>query len=225
MTHAPLASWRGATPHAPGVLHGEYARLEPLQTDLHAESLYAACTEPGAAERFRWLPDEPYASRAAFDAWITSAAASRDPWFFAVVDRATGRAEGRMALMRGVPEHGSIEVGHVFWGARMARSRVATEALFLLARHVFDELGHRRFEWKCNLRNQASQQAALRFGFQHEGVFRQHMVVKGENRDTAWFSMLDHEWPSLRAEYRRWLAADNFDAAGEQQSRLRAASG
>ena len=119
---------------------------------------------------------------------------------FAVVDKATGKAEGRQALMRIVPEHGVIEIGSIFWGPAMARRRLATEALYLHARYVFDELGYRRFEWKCNNLNEPSKAAALRFGFTFEGVFRQHMIQKGENRDTAWFSMLDGEWPALRQD-------------------------
>ena len=123
--------------------------------------------------------------------------------------------------MRIVPEHGVIEIGNVYWGRGIARTRLATEALYLFARYVFDELGYRRFEWKCNDRNEPSKAAALRFGFEFEGVFRQHMIVKGESRDTAWFAMLDGDWPALKAEYERWLAPDNFDEAGNQKSRLR----
>ena len=122
--------------------------------------------------------------------------------------------------MRIFPEHGSIEIGGVYWGLPMARTRLATEALFLFARHAFDDLGYRRFEWKCNNRNLGSKAAALRFGFQYEGLFRQDRIVKGESRDTAWFSIIDGEWPALRAEYERWLHPANFDAHGQQLSRL-----
>ena len=139
---------------------------------------------------------------------------------FAVVDKARGSAEGRQSLMRIVPEHGVIEIGGIYWGPNMARSRLATEALFLHARYIFDELGYRRFEWKCNDRNGPSRAAAERFGFQFEGVFRQHMIQKGQNRDTAWFAMLDGDWPRLRAGYERWLAPDNFDAQGRQRMSL-----
>ena len=138
-----------------------------------------------------------------------------------VVDSATGRTEGRQALMRIVPEHGVIEIGSIYWGPRMARSRLATEALYLAARYVFDELGYRRFEWKCNDNNTPSKRAAERFGFSFEGIFRQHMIQKGQNRDTAWFAMLDGEWPARKAEYERWLAPDNFDGNEQQRSRLR----
>jgi len=141
--------------------------------------------------------------------------------FFAAVDPATGRAEGRLALMRIDPANGVIEIGHILFGPRLARTRAATEAVFLLTRHIFDDLGYRRFEWKCDDRNEPSKRAALRFGFTPEGVFRQHMVVKGESRDTAWFSMLDREWPARKRIFERWLDPDNFDEAGWQRTPLR----
>jgi RimJ/RimL family protein N-acetyltransferase len=122
--------------------------------------------------------------------------------------------------MRITPEHGVIEIGHILWGPAIARSRVATEALFLWAAYVFETLGYRRFEWKCNARNEPSIRAARRFGFTYEGTFRQHLVVKGENRDTSWFAMLDGEWPALRDAYARWLDPANFDADGGQRTRL-----
>ena len=141
--------------------------------------------------------------------------------YFAVIDNATGVAHGRQALMRITPEHGVIEIGGIYWGPGVARTRVTTEALFLHARYVFDELGYRRFEWKCNDLNAPSKAAAKRFGFRFEGVFRQHMIVKGQNRDTAWFSMLDGEWADIKAEFERWLDPGNFEADGTQKSRLR----
>jgi RimJ/RimL family protein N-acetyltransferase len=125
--------------------------------------------------------------------------------FSAVVDRATGEAAGRQALMRMEPAHGVIEIGNILWGPAISRTRISTEAFFLAARHVFDELGYRRFEWKCNDRNEPSKAAAVRFGFTFEGLFRQHMVIKGENRDTAWFSIIDREWPAIRTAFERWL--------------------
>ena len=122
--------------------------------------------------------------------------------------------------MRIVPEHGVIEIGSIYWGPAIARTRLATEALYLFARHSFEDLGYRRFEWKCNDRNEPSKRAALRFGFTFEGIFRQHMIMKGENRDTAWFSMLDSEWPARKAEFGRWLALENFHADGRQKTAL-----
>jgi RimJ/RimL family protein N-acetyltransferase len=139
-----------------------------------------------------------------------------DPLLFAVIDRVTGRAGGRQALMRIVPEHGVIEIGSIYWGPGVARTRLATEALYLFARHIFEDLGYRRFEWKCNNANEPSKRAAERFGFTFEGIFRQHMIQKGENRDTAWFAMLDGEWPTRKAGFERWLDEANFDAEGRQ---------
>jgi RimJ/RimL family protein N-acetyltransferase len=201
-------------------LEGRYVRLEPIGPQ-HAADLFRAATEAGAEGRFDYLFEFRPADEAEMAAYVRKVMASNDPLLFAVVDKSTGRAEGRQALMRIVPEHGVIEIGSIYWGPRMARSRLATEALFLHAKYVFETLGYRRFEWKCNDRNAPSQAAARRFGFQFEGVFRQHMIQKGENRDTAWFAMTDGDWPALKAEYERWLAPDNFDAAGQQKSKLR----
>lgn len=200
------------------VLEGRYARLEPLGPQ-HAADLHRAAA--GQEQRFTYLFEGAPASEAEMGDWIARATAKDDPLYFAVIDSATGRAEGRQALMRITPEHGVIEVGGIYWGPDISRTRVTTEALYLHARYVFDELGYRRFEWKCNALNQPSKAAAARFGFSFEGVFRQHMIVKGQNRDTAWFSMLDGEWPRLKAAFERWLEPGNFDADGTQKTNLR----
>jgi RimJ/RimL family protein N-acetyltransferase len=202
------------------VLEGRYVRLEPLAS-RHAADLYAAATPSDAMERFTYLPADPPQSLEALTAWIEGQRALADPVLYALVDAKTGRAGGWQQLMRVVPEHGVIEVGYVYWGPGVARTRLATEALYLHARYVFDELGYRRFEWKCNDRNEPSKAAALRFGFQFEGVFRQHMIVKGKSRDTAWFAMLDGDWPRLKAEFERWLDPSNFEPDGTQRSKLR----
>lgn len=202
------------------VLEGRYARLEPLGPQ-HAADLYAAASGPFAAARFDYLPTHPPADKAEMAAWIARVSPQDDPLYFAVIDKRSGRVEGRQALMSIVPEHGVIELGGIYWGPAIARTRVATEAFYLCASHSFEDLGYRRFEWKCNDRNEPSKQAALRFGLTFEGVFRQHMIVKGANRDTAWFSMLDGEWPARKAEFERWLAPENFDAGGAQKSKLR----
>jgi len=200
-------------------LEGRYVRLEPIGPQ-HVAGLYAAIQTGDGRERFTYLFESAPDSEADLADYVQRVAASSDPLVFAVVDQARGSAEGRQSLMRIVPEHGVIEIGGIYWGPNMARSRLATEALFLHARYIFDELGYRRFEWKCNDRNGPSKAAAERFGFQFEGVFRQHMIQKGQNRDTAWFAMLDGDWSRLRAGYERWLAPDNFDTEGRQRSRL-----
>lgn len=200
------------------VLEGRYARLEPLAL-AHAEGLMAASAD---ASSFDYLFDVPPKDRDDLRAWIEQRMKSEDPLFHAVVDKATGLAGGRQTFMRITPEHGVIEIGNILWGPAIARTRVATEALYLAARYVFEDLGYRRFEWKCNDLNDPSKRAARRFGFAFEGVFRQHMWVKGANRDTAWFAMLDRDWPRIRAAYERWLAPSNFDAAGRQRQKLQA---
>ena len=205
-------------------LEGRYARLEPLSA-AHCEDLFRASSGDGAQARFAYLFDDPPADLAQMQAWIARAAATQDQLYFAVIDGATGEAGGRQALMRIAPEHGVIEIGNILWGPAIARTRVATEAFFLAARYVFDELGYRRFEWKCNDLNEPSKAAARRFGLTFEGVFRQHMWVKGANRDTAWFSIIDREWPAIRAAFERWLEPANFDSQGGQQSKLQATSG
>ena len=201
------------------VLEGRYCRLEPLAA-AHVPALYAATAGEGEADRYRWLFEAPPANEAALADWVAHAATLEDPLHFAVIDLATGRAAGRQALMRMVPAHGNIEIGSVLWGRGIAKTRLATEALYLSARHAFETLGNRRFEWKTNNFNEPSKRAALRFGFTFEGIFRQHMIVKGESRDTAWFSMLDSEWPSRKAGLERWLDPKNFDAAGQQKAKL-----
>lgn len=204
----------------PIVLEGRYVRLEPI-AQKHAADLYAVSTLPGGPERYRWLLSGPPASLADMEARIASSNAGADR-YVAIIDKASGVALGQQGWMRIRPEHGSIEIGGVYWGLPMARTRLATEALFLFARHAFDDLGYRRFEWKCNDRNDPSKAAATRFGFTFEGVFRQDMIIKGESRDTAWFSMLDSEWPRISVEYERWLRPDNFYADGRQKTRLAA---
>ncbi|HEX4152316.1 MAG TPA: GNAT family protein [Steroidobacteraceae bacterium] len=202
------------------ILDGRYCRLEPLDAARHGEDLFEASSVPDAAERFRWLFEYPPESRAGFQPWLDKAQSSDDPLFFAVLDKASGKAAGRQALMRIDTAHGVIEIGSIYWGPLVSRRPAATEALYLFAQHVFDELGYRRFEWKCHDLNGPSKRAAARFGFKFEGVFRQHMVFKGGNRDTAWFSITDGEWPALRRAYAAWLDPGNFDPQGGQKRRL-----
>jgi len=201
-------------------LQGRYARLEPLSVAGHAAALFESAREPGADDRFRYLPEQPPVDDTGFRRWMEKAEASADPLFSAVIDLRTGKAEGRQALMRIDAANGVIEIGNILWGPAIARSRIATEALFLAAEYVFDTLGYRRFEWKCNDLNAPSKRAAQRFGFAFEGRFRNHMVVKGMNRDTAWFAMTDADWARVKPAYAAWLAPENFDADGRQRTRL-----
>ena len=215
-----LANWSGVPRPERITLEGRYVRIEPLDPARHGAELFASAQAPGAEDRFRYLFEDAPADYAAFSPWLEKSAFSTDPLFFAVIDKRTGRAEGRQALMRIDSTHGVIEIGSILWGPAIARSRATTETLYLFASYVFDTLGYRRFEWKCNNLNEPSKRAAERFGFTFEGIFRQHMVAKGLNRDTAWFAMIDADWPRLKAGYERWLSPENFDEVGQQKSKL-----
>ena len=215
-----LSRWSPRARPARGVLQGRYCRLEPVDAAKHGEDLFEASSVSDAGERFRWLFEYPPRNRAELQPWLDTAQTSEDPLVLAVVDEPTGKAAGRQSFMRIDAANGVIEIGGIYWGPLLSRRPAATEALFLCADHVFGELGYRRFEWKCHNLNEPSKRAALRFGFKFEGVFRQHMVFKDGNRDTAWFSMIDGEWPSLRRAYEAWLDPENFDAAGRQKRRL-----
>lgn len=215
-----LKNWAPRAKPARKILDGRHCRLEPIETSSHGEQLFEASTVADAAERFRWLFEHPPRTREDFQSWLDKVETSEDPLVFAVVDRASGKAAGRQSLMRIDTANGVIEIGGIYWGPLVSRRPAATEALYLFAEYAFEELGYRRFEWKCHDMNEPSKRAAARFGFKFEGVFRQHVVFKGGNRDTAWFSIIDSEWPALRRAYRAWLDPGNFDAAGRQRRKL-----
>ncbi len=201
-------------------LAGRWITLTPLDADKHAEALFEGANGGDKDRVWTYLFDGPYADPAVFKANIAAKAQSTDPLFFAVLDNASGAAVGYQTFLRIDPANRVIEVGNILYTPAMQRTAGATEAQYLFAQYVFDQLGYRRYEWKCNDLNAPSKRAAERFGFTFEGIFRQHMIVKGRNRDTAWFAMLDREWPERKAAYERWLAPGNFDAAGRQKVRL-----
>jgi len=215
-----VAESEPARPPQRRVFEGRFCRLEPLDPTRHSEELFAASTPADAAARFLYLPDLPPTSVEEMSEWAATMAAKDDPLFFAVIDKRTGRTEGRQTLMRISPGDRSIEIGNIYWGPAIAGSAVATEANFLFAKYAFEELGYRRYEWKCNALNAPSRLAALRFGFQYEGHFRRATIVRGRSRDTSWYSMISEEWPALNDAYERWLAPENFDEQGVQRSRL-----
>jgi len=218
----PVPGWT-ARPHPPRrVMTGRFCRLEPFDAVRHAEPLYDALQRDADGHNWTYLPVGPFKTFDAFRAWAEPASVGDDPIFFAVIDAATGRAVGYASYLRIDPKGGVIEVGHINYTPLLQRRPAATEAMFLMMRRVFDELGYRRYEWKCNALNAPSRAAAARLGFTYEGTFRQAAVVKGYNRDTAWFSMLDHEWPALKTAFERWLAPANFDADGTQRESLSA---
>jgi RimJ/RimL family protein N-acetyltransferase len=205
--------WRPA--HRPDrePIEGETVRLEPLEASRHGDQLFRAAAN--ADSTWDYLAYGPFPSREAFFLWLESRAPYSDPLTYAIVDHASGDARGLASFMRIDPDNGSIEIGHIWLSPSLQKTRQATEAIYLMSRKAF-ELGNRRLEWKCDALNAGSRRAAERFGFVFEGVFRQHMVVKGRNRDTAWYSILDSEWPSRRAAFEAWLSADNFTAGGRQ---------
>jgi RimJ/RimL family protein N-acetyltransferase len=206
----------------PVVLQGRFGLVEKLDPSRHGGGLWEAVKD---RERiFTYLPYGPFADRAAFDAWLAERSRLEDPFAYAIVDPA-GRAVGTATLMEARPAMRVIEVGSIVYGTLLQRTPLATEAQYLLARYVFDTLGYRRYEWKCNALNAPSRRAAARFGFTFEGVFRSHMIVKGRSRDTAWFSLLDTEWPARRQAFERWLSAENFDSQGRQKESLAALNG
>jgi RimJ/RimL family protein N-acetyltransferase len=201
-------------------LGGRLVTVGPLDPAAHAEALYQGTHGADREQLWLYLGEGPFADPVSFRAYLDKLGRSDDPLSFAVIDNATGKAIGHASYMRIAPEHRVIEVGNIFYTAALSRTTAATEAMYLMARHAFDDLGYRRYEWKCNCLNEPSRRAALRLGFSFECVFHQHMVQKGRNRDTAWYAMLDHEWPARKARLQRWLSADNFDEYGRQRTSL-----
>jgi RimJ/RimL family protein N-acetyltransferase len=212
---------RPAQRPGPVTLQGRYGRVEKLDA-RHAPSLWDALH--GHDPIWTYLPYGPFNDAASIAAWIAGRAQTADPYAYAVLDRA-GRAVGTLSLMAVRPDHRVIEVGHVLYAPALQRTPLGTQAQYLLARHAFETLGYRRYEWKCDALNAPSRRAALRYGFTFEGIFRQHMIVNGRSRDTAWFAMLDSEWPMRKANFERWLAPENFTADGRQISNLSAMNG
>ncbi|HSC03486.1 MAG TPA: GNAT family protein [Solirubrobacteraceae bacterium] len=212
----PALSWHPARRPERTVLGGRLVRLRPLDASRDADPLYAESD----LDLWTYLPSGPYRDAAEYRERLAADQRSEDPLFFTLVRLADERPVGIASYLRITPEHGVIEIGHIWFGASLRRSAAATEAIYLLATHAFDELGFRRLEWKCDALNQASRRAAERFGFAFEGVFRHHMVVKGRNRDTAWYAITDDEWPAIRGAFEAWLSPENFDDAGSQRRRL-----
>ena len=204
-------------PRAP--LEGRWCRVEPLSAAVHGADLWNAYAVDAEGRVWTYLANGPFRSDAEFAAFIASREPATDPLFFAIVDAATGRAGGMASYLRIEPAHGSIEVGHLAFSPRLQRTRAATEAMYLMMRQAF-ELGYRRYEWKCDALNAPSRRAAERLGFLYEGTFRQATVYKGRNRDTAWYSVIDAEWPARAAAFEAWLDPANFDAAGRQRQPL-----
>ncbi len=214
---ASVGDW--TPPPAPQIaaLDGHWVRLEKLSADQHSEALFQANTADD--QIWDYLPYGPFDDVSSYASWVTSVEHAPDPYFFAVLPRKTGLAEGVMSFLRVKPESGSIEVGHINLSPALQRTPAATEAIYLLMNWGFDA-GYRRFEWKCDALNIASRRAAQRFGLSFEGVFRNATVYKGRNRDTAWFAAIDTDWPALKSAFETWLAPSNFSPDGSQKSTL-----
>jgi RimJ/RimL family protein N-acetyltransferase len=210
--------WHGAAGPRREVLEGSTVRLEPLDPERHARDLFAAAA--GADATWTYLPYGPFENERTFTRWLDERAPLDDPLTFTIIDRSTGIAGGLASLMSIVPDHGVIEIGHIWLSPQLQRTRQATEAIYVMARYAVDVLGNRRLEWKCDALNAGSRRAAERFGFMFEGVFRSHRVVKGRNRDTAWYSITKAEWPARRAAFEAWLSPENFDSSGAQRRSL-----
>jgi RimJ/RimL family protein N-acetyltransferase len=209
-----------ATSPQPTTLAGRFVTLVPLDPEAHGAALYEKSHGEDREDLWRYLFDGPYPNREAFNVRLRQMASTRDPLFFTILAQPSGAPVGYASYMRIEPANRCIEVGSILFTPALQRTPGATEAMYLMACHVFDDLGYRRYEWKCNSLNEPSRRAALRLGFTFEGIFRQHMIIKGRNRDTAWYAMLDSEWPVRKANFERWLAPENFDGAGRQRESL-----
>ena len=216
-----VPDWKRPQPPSRAPIEGRYCRLAPLEPQLHAESLYKANALNADGSMWTYMAYGPFDNPESYRQWAEGAARGDDPTFFAIVDRATGNAVGVASYLRIDPANGCIEVGHLAYSPLLQRTPAATEAMYLMMENVF-RLGYRRYEWKCNSLNLPSRAAAQRLGMSYEGVFRQATVVKGRNRDTAWYSVIDTEWAALKAAFLQWLAPANFDEHGKQRVALSA---
>lgn len=219
---AALPTWNGAARPPRTPMAGRFCRLEPLDPDRHGADLFAAFAADAQGRNWTYLSHGPFAEEGAFQAWLRGTCQGEDPLFHAIVDTADGRACGFASYLRIAPDIGSIEVGYINLAPRLQRRPAATEAMYLMMARAFDELGYRRYEWKCDSLNAPSRSAAARLGFTYEGLFRQALVYKGRNRDTAWYAIIDSEWPALRRAFQAWLDPANFDHEGQQLQGLAA---
>ena len=201
-------------------MQGRLCRLEPLDVLTHVDDLFEAFSTDKTGGLWTYMPMGPFATVSELKAWMDVACTGEDPVFYAIVNEATGKATGFASYLRINPEVGVIEVGFIAFSPQLQRTAMATEAMFLMMCRVFDELGYRRYEWKCDALNEPSRKAALRFGFTYDGTFEQATIYKGRNRDTAWYSILDRDWPTMKAVFMQWLAEDNFDEHGLQKQPL-----
>ncbi len=215
-----VPEWKAATRPPRTAMTGRYCRVEPLNPDRHAADLHAANLEDSGGRIWTYLGYGPFQELGQYRNWMEQTCLGDDPLFHAIVDTASDRAVGVASYLRIDPAPGVIEVGHINYAPPLQRTPAATEAMYLMMKRAFDELGYRRYEWKCDNLNERSKKAAARYGFTFEGVFRQAMIYKGRNRDTAWFSIIDSEWPGIKSAFEAWLTPENFDTTGTQKASL-----
>lgn len=215
-----VLDWQPALSPPRTSMEGRFCRIEPIDLGRHGHQLFAAFHADGAERNWTYLPYGPFTDEGGFLDWMAGTCLGDDPLFHAVVDRGSGKAVGIASYLRIEPAVGVVETGHIHYSPHLQRRPAATEAMVLMMRRVFSELGYRRYEWKCDALNVPSRRAAERLGFRFEGIFRQATIYKGRNRDTAWYSVLDREWPSLESAYARWLDPANFDGNGRQKTGL-----
>ena len=216
----PVPGWRSPAPPPRTSMQGRFCRVVPIDPDRHAEGLWEAFREDHEGRIWTYLGYGPFDDSRSFRAWMEATCLGNDPLFHTIIEMETGRPVGVASFLRIDPGPGVIEVGHINYAPALQRTPAATEAMYLMMARVFAELGYRRYEWKCDSLNARSQRAARRLGFTFEGIFRQATIYKGRNRDTAWFSILDSEWPALDEAFRAWLAPENFDDTGNQRRGL-----
>ena len=221
-TGVDLENWQPCSPPSLHPMIGRYCRLVALCPDTHVQQLFEAFSDDTDQRNWTYLPCGPFDSLDAFKDWLTQSSQGKDPLFYTIIDQRDDHAVGLASYLRIQPTVGAIEVGHIHFSPRLQKTPLATEAMFLMMQRAFAELGYRRYEWKCDACNQGSRNAAQRLGFQFEGIFRQATVYKGRNRDTAWFSIIDKEWPAIESMFKRWLDETNFDSNGKQLTRLQA---
>lgn len=215
-----VENWQGAQYPTKTMINGQYCRLEPISVAAHSQALFDALSQAEDNRDWTYLLSGPFGDLAEYQTYLTRLETLNDPLHYAIIDLSTQQAVGSIALMRIDAQQGVIEIGGVTYSSQLKRTRLATEAISLLLQYTLGELGYRRVEWKCNAHNHPSRAAALRLGFTYEGLFRQAMVVRGHNRDTTWFSIIDSDFPALQKAYRQWLAPENFDQQGQQRQKL-----
>lgn len=218
----PVKSWQASSHPQGSLMQGRFCRLEPINSRQHASDLFEAFTLDSNHHNWTYLPYGPFDNFSDFETWLEATCCGDDPCFFTVIDLASGKAVGIASYLRITPAVGVIEVGHIHFSPLMQGTAISTEAMYLMMARVFDDLGYRRYEWKCDSQNQPSCQAAQRLGFMFEGIFRQATLYKQRNRDTAWYSILDDEWPIIKSTYENWLRPENFDSDGRQKTGLSA---